>query len=60
MPQPKDDNIEDRIQFFRQCTDAQLEHNLKREWDAYKHRDYDAARIAAAERGWTVHNGERV
>jgi hypothetical protein len=55
-----DDDTEDTIQFFRQCTDAQLEHNLKKKWEAYKHRNYNEVRIAAAERGWTVRNGKRI
>jgi hypothetical protein len=50
---------EDVIQYCRQCTDAQLEEVLSKEYDAYEHRDYYSARIAAAERGWVVVNGER-
>ena len=51
---------EDFIQYCRQCTDSQLEAVLEKEYNAYKHRDYDSARIAAAERGWQVKNGKRI
>lgn len=54
------DDKEDTLQFFRQCTDTQLEHNLAFEYDRYNHGDYDMARIAAAERGWTVRSGRRL
>lgn len=50
----------DMTAFGRQCSDAQLEHNLKREWDAHRHRDYPSLLIAASERGWTVRKGERI
>lgn len=45
--------------FCRQSSDAQLEEILRLEWARFDHGDYDSARIVAAERGWTVHNGER-
>lgn len=48
------------IQYCRQMTDTQLENILMKEWKRYKHGDYDSARIAAAERGWTVEDGERI
>lgn len=48
------------VEYCRKCTDDQLKNVLKKEWDAYGHRDYASARIAAAERGWTVKDGERV
>lgn len=51
---------EDFVQYCRQCTDAQLKEVLRKEWDAHQHRDYASARVAAAERGWQVENGERV
>jgi hypothetical protein len=51
---------EDFVEYCRQCTDEQLKHVLKKEWDAFGHRDYTSARIAAAERGWRVDKGERV
>lgn len=51
---------EDFIQFCRQATDRQLESILEKEFNAYKHRDYDSARIAAAERGWQVKDGKRI
>lgn len=50
---------EDVVQFCRQASDAQLESILEKEWKAHKHRDYASARLAAAERGWTVRNGKR-
>ena len=49
---------EDFVQFCRQATDNQLENILRDEYKRYNHGDYDSARIAAAERGWTVKNGE--
>lgn len=55
-----DEDIEDTVDFFRQCTDTQLENNLRDEWAAYKHRNYLEALAAAAERGWTVRKGERI
>ena len=51
---------EDFINFCRKSTDAQLENILRDEYKRYRHGDYDNARIAAAERGWTVKNGERI
>ena len=50
---------EDVIEYCRGLTDAQLEFVLDKEWNRYQHGDYDAARIAAAERGWRVQNGKR-
>ena len=54
------DIAEDMVLYAKQCTDKQLENVLKKEWDAYQHRDYASARVAAEARGWTVKNGERV
>ena len=51
---------DDFVQYCRQATDAQLANILRDEYNAYQHRDYPSARIAAAERGWTVHKGERI
>lgn len=51
---------DDFVEYCRKCTDDQLKAVLKKEWDAYGHRDYASARIAAAERGWQVKDGERV
>jgi hypothetical protein len=51
---------EDFVQYCRQCTDSQLEHVIQKEYDAFQHRDYPSARIAAAERGWRVEDGKRV
>lgn len=51
---------EDFVQFCRQATDTQLEHILAKEYDRHNHGDYDSARVAAAERGWTVRNGSRI
>ena len=50
---------EDFVQYCRQCTDQQLENVLRKEYDAYQHRDYPSARVAAAERGWHVNQGDR-
>jgi hypothetical protein len=51
---------EDFCDYCRQCTDSQLEEVLRFEWQRFDHGDYDSARIVAAERGWTVHNGKRL
>jgi hypothetical protein len=51
---------EDFVQYCRQATDTQLENILAKEYARYQHGDYDSARIAAAERGWHVHNGSRI
>lgn len=51
---------EDFVQYCRQCTDSQLKEVLKKEFEAYQQRDYPSARIAAAERGWRVKDGERI
>jgi hypothetical protein len=51
---------EDVVQYCRQATDTQLENILAKEHARYQHGDYDSACIAAAERGWRVHNGSRV
>lgn len=51
---------EDFVQYCRQCTDQQLEEVLRFEYGRYRHGDYTNARIAAAERGWRVHKGERI
>lgn len=48
------------IQYCRTLTDQQLESVLQKEWAAYEHRDYASARVAAAERGWVVEDGERI
>ena len=50
---------EDFILFCRQATDRQLENILRDEYARHRHGDYDSARVAAAERGWNVTNGER-
>ena len=51
---------ENFIQFCRQATDTQLENILRKEYTRHKHGDYDNVRIAAAERGWWVKDGERI
>lgn len=51
---------EEFIAYCRTLTDAQLEYVLRKEWEANGHRDYASASVAAAERGWTVENGERI
>jgi hypothetical protein len=51
---------QDVVQYCRQCTDAQLEEVLRKEWHAALHRDYASARVVAAERGWVVKNGTRI
>jgi len=51
---------EDFTQYCRQCTDPQLEAVLAKEYQAQRADDYTAAKVAAAERGWTVLSGERV
>lgn len=56
MNAPNDDSII----FFKNCSDQQLEHNLKKEWDAYNHRDYASARVAAEARGWDIGKGLRL
>lgn len=53
---PIDDNF---VQYCRTLTDAQLETVLLQEWQAFDHRDYPSAAIAAGERGWNVKDGER-
>ena len=50
----------DFVQYCRQCTDAQLEEVLKREYEAFQQRDYASACIAAAERGWITSYGKRL
>lgn len=50
----------DFVEYCRQCTDAQLVNVLLKEWNAYDHRDYGSACVAAAERGWRVKDGVRV
>jgi hypothetical protein len=57
MSEPID---EDFVGFCRQATDSQLEAILIDEWKRFEHGDYASARLAAAERGWTVRNGERI
>ena len=51
--------------YCRTLTDSQLEHVLKKEWDASRHNesreaDYDGAEREAERRGWSVARGERV
>lgn len=50
----------DFVNYCRQCTDAQLEEVLRKEYEAFEHRDYPSAQLAAAERGWTVVKGKRI
>lgn len=49
---------EDVVDFCRGASDAQLREILRKEWTAHNHRDYPSARVVAAERGWTVKDGE--
>ena len=55
---------ESSIQYFKQCTDAQLENCLADEFvrhQQHAHGDsYAEAQVAAASRGWIVRNGKRV
>jgi hypothetical protein len=51
---------DDFVEFCRNATDRQLENILKKEYEAWQHRDYPSARIAAAERGWRVQDGVRL
>lgn len=50
---------EDFVQYCRGLTDDQLEATLRKEWEAFEHRDYGSAVVAAAERGWYIKDGER-
>jgi hypothetical protein len=50
----------DVVQYCRQASDTQLENILAKEYARHQHGDYDSARLAAAERGWTVRAGKRV
>lgn len=49
---------EDFCDYCRTASDKQLEAILAKEFDA--RRDYNSARLVAAERGWTVTNGKRI
>jgi hypothetical protein len=50
----------DFVACCRKCTDSQLKNVLIDEYSAFNHRDYASACIAAAERGWRMHRGERI
>jgi hypothetical protein len=49
---------DDFVLFCNQATDAQLVNIIRDEFNAYQHRDYPSALKAAAQRGWTVLDGE--
>lgn len=51
---------EDVVSYSKRLSDKQLAYVLKKEWDAFRHRDYASVRTAAEARGWTVKNGERI
>lgn len=51
--------------FCKQATNQQLENILKQEYDASRNNenrkiDYAAAKLEAQQRGWTIHNGQRI
>ena len=56
---------EDFLGFCRNATDRQLENILLKEWQASRDDesrlpDYNAAKIEAERRGWTVRKGQRL
>ena len=51
---------DDFVNYCKTLSDRQLENVLKKEYDAFEHRDYPSALSAAHQRGWTVINGVRV
>lgn len=50
---------ENFLGFCRGATDRQLENILRKEYEARRMKDYQAAVIEAERRGWTVIRGER-
>ena len=51
---------DDFADFCRNATDSQLENILLKEFKAMRKDDYRSAKMAAAERGWTVRGGRRI